>query len=100
MRVITLRSKIRQDSLANVEGALEKMLSAIEQARPTGVRFTSCRLTDGNTFVNVLELDEGADNPLPLLPAAEEFRQNLRNWVVEAPVREEFEVVGAYRSDA
>jgi hypothetical protein len=98
MRVITLRSKVKRDSVANVEGALEKMISAIQQARPQGIRFTSCRLADGETFFALLEIEDGVNNPLPGIRAAEEFRENLERWVVEPPIREELEVVGGYRS--
>ena len=98
MRVITLRSKVKKESVAEVEGALERMITAIEHEQPKGIRFTSCRLLDGETFVALLEIDDGANNPLPGIPAAEEFRTNLKSWVVEPPIREELEVVGAYRS--
>jgi hypothetical protein len=98
MRIITLRFKVKKESLANVEGAIEKMLSAIRQESPKGIRFTSCKLPDSETFVALLELEEGADNPLPGIAAAEEFRENLKKWVVEPPIREELGVVGSYRS--
>ena len=52
----------------------------------------------GETFVALLELEEGVDNPLPGIAAAEEFRENLRNWVVEPRTWEELEVGGSYRS--
>jgi hypothetical protein len=98
MRIITLRFRVKKESLAKVEGAVEKMLSAIKQERPEGIRFTSGKLPDGETFVSLLELEAGVDNPLPGIAAAEEFRENLKNWVVEMPIREELEVVGSYRS--
>jgi hypothetical protein len=98
MRIITLRSKVKKESLANFEVAIEKMISAIKQEGPEGIRFTSCKLPDSETFVALLELEEGADNPLPGIAAAEEFRESLKNWVVEPPIREELEVVGSYRS--
>jgi hypothetical protein len=50
-----------------------KMLAAVERENPEGIRFTSCKLPDGETFVNLLELEEGVDNPLPGIAAAEEF---------------------------
>ena len=98
MRIITLRSRIKKDSVVKFEGAVEKMLSAIKEEAPQGVRFTSCRLPDGETFVALLELEEGVDNPLPGIAAAEEFREGLKDWVAEPPVREELEVVGSYKS--
>jgi hypothetical protein len=98
MRMITVRSKVKKESIAKVEAAIEKMLSAIQQERPKGMCFTSCKLPDGETFVNLLELEDRVENPLPGIAAAEEFRENLKSWVVEPPIREELEVVGSYRA--
>jgi hypothetical protein len=98
MRIITLRSKVKKESVKQVEGAIEKMITVIKQTSPAGIRFTSCKLPDGETFLALLELEEGVDNPLPGIAAAEEFRENLKNWVVEPPIREELEVVGSYRA--
>ena len=98
MRMITVRSKVKKESVAKVEAAIEKMLSAIQQERPKGMCFTSCKLPDGETFVNLLELEDGVENPLPGIAAAEDFRENRKSWVVEPPIREELEVVGSYRA--
>ena len=49
MDILMARSRIKADSAAEVEAAVAKMFSAIEQARPRGVRYASCRLPDGVT---------------------------------------------------
>jgi hypothetical protein len=79
MSVLMVRSKVKAESAAEVEAAVTKMFSAIEEARPQGVRYTSCRLPDGVTYVALLELEDGVDNPLPNLPAFREFQENLKN---------------------
>jgi small-conductance mechanosensitive channel len=50
------------------------------------------------TFLGLLELDEGVKNPLLDIPAGKEFLENIKNWVVEPPIREELSVVGSYQS--
>jgi hypothetical protein len=45
-----------------------------------------------------LELDEGVENPLPHMDAGKEFMENIRNWVAGPSIRQELDVVGAYRS--
>ena len=97
MKVLMVRSKVKPEHVAEVEAAVEKVFSAISQAQPKGVRYASSKLPDGVTFVALLELDTGVDNPLPGLPAFREFQENLKNWVAEPPVPEQMEVVGSYR---
>jgi hypothetical protein len=95
---MTGRSKVQKERVAQGEAAIEQLLAAIKPERPQGMCFTSCPLPDGETVVHRLELAEGVDNPWPGIAAAEEFRANLKNWVVGPPIREALAVVGSYRS--
>ena len=72
-------------------------LLAMPQAAPQGVRYASCKLPDGETFVILLELDDDADNPLVGVPAFRDFQENLKTWIAEPPVVEELTPVGSYR---
>jgi hypothetical protein len=98
MGVLMVRSKVKPESVAAVEAAVEKVFSAIEQAQPGGVRYASCKLGDGVTFVALLELEEPGDgNPLLALPAFREFQEGLRDHIAEPPAQEQLQVVGSYR---
>jgi hypothetical protein len=97
MNVLMVRSKVKAESVTDVEAAIEKVFSAIEQAQPAGVRYASSRLGDGVTFVALLELEDGVDNPLPALPAFVEFQEDLKKWMAEPPTLEQMTVVGSYR---
>jgi hypothetical protein len=77
--------------------AVRRMFAAIEQARPRDVRYASCRLADGATFVILLNLEDGIENPLPTLPACREFQETLKDGLAEPPIREQLTVIGAYR---
>jgi hypothetical protein len=92
-----IRSKVKPDSIADVEAAVAKMFSAIEEARPKGVRYASTKLEDGVTFVALLHLDDGVDNPLPALPAFAEFQEDLKKWMDGQPTAERLSVVGSYQ---
>lgn len=92
-----IRAKVKPESVEHVEASAGKMFAAIEQAQPRGVRYASCKQPDGLTFVVLLELEDGTDNPLSALPEFREFQDNLRNWVAEPPVPEPLTVVGSYR---
>ena len=61
----------------------EKLGSFPQQLQ--GIRYASCRLPDGVTYLNLLELEDGIENPLPALPEAKEFQEKLKSWLAEHP---------------
>jgi hypothetical protein len=97
MSVMMIRAKVQSEQAEQVEAAVGKVFSAIEAAQPDGVRYASCRLPDGVTFVIFLELDEGTENPLAALAEFRDFQAGLAGWLAEPPVQEQLSVVGSYR---
>ena len=97
MSVMMIRARVKDESVVDVEAEVGKMFSAIEKAEPQGVRYASCRLADGSTFVILLELEDGTENPLPAVPEFRQFQESLRGWISEPPVPEQLTVVGSYR---
>jgi len=59
MSVLIVRSAVKADAVDDVDAAIAQMFAAIEQAQPSGVRYASCKLSDGVTYLALLELDEG-----------------------------------------
>ena len=72
MSVQMVQAKIKAESVTDVQAAAKNMLAAINAAQPEGIRYASCLLPDGETFVALLQVDDGVENPLPGLP---EFRE-------------------------
>jgi hypothetical protein len=97
MNVIMVRSKMHEESVADVEKAIGELIQAIEEAQLGGVRYASCRLSDGVTFVALLEQENDGDNPLFALPAYAKLLANLKQWQPEPPTVEQMTVVGSYR---
>jgi hypothetical protein len=98
--VLTMRCTVKREHVAAVEAAIEQLLANLERERPRGIRYAWSKLGDGETFVGVLELDNGVDNPLPGIPGSREFQDNLKQWVREPPTREELTLVGSFVSSA
>ena len=92
-----VRSKIREENVADAETAIKKVIQELEQVQPAGVRYASFRLGDGVTLVALLELEDGGDNPLFALPAYAELLENLKQWQPEPPTVENLTVIGSYR---
>lgn len=98
MNVFMVTAKIKPENSADCDEAARAMFAEIEKEGPKGVRYTSCKSPDGVTFVAMLELADGAENPLPAIAAFREFQENLKKWLSGPPVAENMTVVGSYRS--
>lgn len=98
MALLMIRTKVKPDHTGDVEAAAKKMFAALDAAKPAGVRYMSCRLADGVTYVALLEVAEGIENPLVTMPEFQEMQNGLREWLdVDAPpVPDMATVVGEY----
>lgn len=68
MSVLTVRAKLKEEHVADAEAAVKRMFAAIERERLEGIRYASVKLEDGVTFLALLEVEDGVENPLPGLP--------------------------------
>ncbi|TWF75548.1 hypothetical protein FHX44_111432 [Pseudonocardia hierapolitana] len=96
MSVQIVRFTTSATDVPAVEAAIETMVAAIHRERPPGTRFSSWKLADGVTFLNVLELEDGVDNPLLGIPECRAYQKELARWVAEPPRPQPVTVVGAY----
>jgi hypothetical protein len=97
MNILLVRAKVKAEQVAAIEAAGKRIFEALEREQPQGFRYTSCRLSDGVTYINLWEIDDGATNPLSSLPEARAFQEGLKTWMAEPSVYEQLTVVGSYR---
>jgi hypothetical protein len=97
MTVQMVEAKIKRESVADVQAGAEKMFAAINTAQPEGIRYASCLLPDGETFVAFLQVDDGVENPLPGLPAFQEFLEAVEAVRAEPANAQPLTVIGSYR---
>jgi len=96
MNVLMVHSRVKAESVAEVEAAIEDVFSAIEEAKPVGVRYTSSMLADGVTFVRRQNSRTGST--IPSGPARiRGIQENLKKWMAEPAAPEQMTVVGSYR---
>ena len=102
MSVLTVRAKVKEEHVAEAVAAVKRMFAAIEREGLEGIRYASVKLEDGVTFLALLEVEDGVENPLLGLPEAQEFYANLPGWYAEPPDVRPGTVIGSYRlfSDA
>ena len=96
MNVLMVRAKIREENVADARAAVEKVIQALEQTQPAGVRYASSLLTDGVTFVALVKLEDDGSHPLRALPAYAEMVENLKQWYDGPPAVDRMTVTGSY----
>ncbi|THJ69088.1 hypothetical protein [Candidatus Frankia alpina] len=97
MTAMVLRSTVRSEYAPEVESAVKALFAALERHRPHGVHYASYRLADGVTYLVVLQVEDGIDNPLPAIAEFREFQENLKGWLAAPPIPEQATVLGDYR---
>ena len=97
MSVQMVQAKIKAESVTDVQAAAKNMFAAINAAQPEGIRYASCLLPDGETFVALLQVDDGVENPLPGLPEFREFIGGVEASRAEPPNVQPLTVIGSYR---
>jgi len=97
MSVHMVQAKVRAESVADVAAAAKKMFAAIEAAQPAGIRYASSLLPDGETFLALLQIDDGVENPLPEFPEFREFLEGVEASRAEPADVQPLTVIGSYR---
>ncbi len=85
MSVQMAQVKISAESVTDVQEATTKMFAAINAAEPEGIRYASLLLADGETFVAVVQVDDGVENPIPGFPESGRSRKSSRPRVPSRP---------------
>ena len=96
MSVMMVRQKVKDGSLEEGEAAVRDLFATLDRVRPEGVRYASTRVVDTSTFVILIELADGIEDPRPAIPEYVQFQEQLKSWVDGPPVIERLDVVGSY----
>jgi hypothetical protein len=97
MSVQMAQAKIKAERVTDVQAAAKKMFAAIDAAQPEGIRYASCLLPDGETFVALLQVDDGVENPIPGLPEFRELQECVEGSRAEPANVQPLTVIGSYR---
>jgi hypothetical protein len=97
MSVQMASAKIKPDGVTGVHAATKKMFAAINAAQPEGLRYASLLLADGVTFVAVVQVDDGVQNPIPGFPEFRELQALVEGSRAEPNNVQTVTVIGSYR---
>jgi hypothetical protein len=96
MSVVMVRQQVKDGSVEEAEAAVRDLFATLDRVRPQGVRYAWTRVVDSSTFVILLELAEGIEDPRPAIPEYLRFLEQLPGWVDGPPVIEHLDVVGSH----
>jgi hypothetical protein len=96
MTVTMVRQKVKEESIEEGEAAVRDLFATLARVRPEGLRYASTRLGDSATFVILIELADGIEDPRNEIPQYASFLEQLKGWVDGPPVIEQLDVVGSY----
>jgi hypothetical protein len=96
MNVTMIRATVKPEGVDALQDEVKAWFAAIDRAQPKGVSYASCQVSGEATFVILLGLEDGAENPLPAVPGFEDFQANLQGHLAGPPVVEQLAVVGSY----
>jgi hypothetical protein len=93
---VMVRQKVKDGSVEEAEAAARDLFATLDRVRPEGLRYASTRVVDSSTFVALVELDEGLEDPRLAIPEYLRFLEQLKGLVDGPPVIEHLDVVGSY----
>ncbi|MEU0939956.1 hypothetical protein [Embleya sp. NPDC005971] len=91
MTTAVIRYRTRPEAAEENQRLIENVFAELESTAPPGLRYSSFRLTDGVTFVHVVD-GEG----LAELPAFREFQRDLGTRLAADLVRDDATLLGSY----
>ena len=98
MSVQIVRFRIAPERSAAVSAQIESLFAAVHDAAPENMQYIASREADDSVFTLILELPEGAENPLPSIPAAADFRSWLLTQTDDDTMPRPYVVVGRYEA--
>jgi hypothetical protein len=90
MSTTLIRYRVRPEAAQENQRLIEAVFAELSVTAPAGLRYSAYRLSDGVTFVHVVDGDG-----LPGLAAFQEFQRDLAARLADGPTREPATLVGA-----
>jgi hypothetical protein len=93
---VIVRYRVKPDRVEENAGLVRAVYAELAELAPSGFRYSTTLLEDGETFVHSAIVEPGAEAPLPQLEAFQRFQENIEERCSEPPVVTRGSVVGSY----
>ena len=78
MSVMMVRQKVKDGSIEEAEAGVRDLFTTLDRVRPEGLRYASTRVADSSTFVILIELADGIEDPDRRSPSSRSSRSSSR----------------------
>jgi hypothetical protein len=97
MKRLMVRYKVKPECAAENEGYIARVFEQLGREKPTGVRYASFKLDDGDSFVHIVS-HEAVDGRslLTELSAFKAFAAGVKERCEEPPIVVELNEIGSY----
>ncbi|ADB29646.1 conserved hypothetical protein [Kribbella flavida DSM 17836] len=93
MTAAVIRYRTKPEAADENQRLIEKVFAELAEQQPAGLSYQAFRLSDGVSFVHVVD---DADGSLRQLAAFEEFQRDLTDRLAVQPEREEGTRIGGW----
>jgi hypothetical protein len=98
MKTVIVRYKVKAGKAEENIKYINAVFSALEKSKPEGLRYSSCQLEDGVSFVHIASIEtEDGSNPLSSFNEFKAFTEDIASRCEEPPVALEATFIGNYR---
>jgi hypothetical protein len=96
----TVPFNVKATHVKEFESAANGITKALSEAVICGIRYTMCESNEGTTFLGILHLSEGRENPLTTRAEGKTFLSGLETWLASPPERLEWEQMAEFKGFA
>ncbi|MCK8500087.1 MULTISPECIES: hypothetical protein [Myxococcus] len=97
MPTLMVRYKVKEEGVSEVLAAVQAAFAALEAKRLPGLRYAYFHHPEGREFFALLELEEGAENPLFGVPEARALQATVAKHALgDAPTPQPWVKLGSH----
>jgi quinol monooxygenase YgiN len=94
---VVVRYKLKADRVEENERFVKAVYLQLHERQPEGIQYATYKLSDGVSFVHILEYTtEAAHERFTSLPAFQNFQAQARDRFEESPLVSDAEEIGSY----
>jgi hypothetical protein len=98
MNQLLIRYQTKPGQAEANAGLIRAVYAELHQAQPDGLAYAAFRLSDGVTFLHLVQAEHTGDaSPLRAIRAFGEFQAGIRERCVAPPSQETLTEIGSYR---
>jgi hypothetical protein len=96
MKKRMIRYKVKKGRVAENEVLVKEVYRQLKEKQPEHFRYITYQLDDQQTFVHIVSFEKEGVNPLPALPAFQQFQADIAERLEIQPTASDLTEIGSY----